>query len=149
VLWAASISVFSTDLFSSQKTSRYLIPFLQWLLPHASWQTIFLLYDGIRKAAHLGEYFILSALVFRGMRGEARGWKLSWSMWTVALVVAYSALDEVHQAFVPSRTGSAVDVLIDALGAIAAQVLLCAYYRRKNAEGEEARAPSAREGWTA
>lgn len=127
-----AISVFSTDLFSADHTSQYLVPFLKWLLPGTPPATIFAIHDVIRKIAHFVEYFVLSVLVFRGFRAEGRGWRFDWSFWTVALVVAYSALDEVHQRFVPSRTGSVKDVLIDATGATIAQGLVWLYFRFRN-----------------
>lgn len=131
VAWAAAISVFSTSYFSGDHTSRFLIPFLQWLLPHADAATILGIHDAIRKASHFLEYFILSLLVFRGFRGPEQGWRLPWTFWTLALVVGYSALDEVHQAFVPSRTGSPIDVMIDAIGTSLAQLLLWAHFKNK------------------
>ena len=100
-------------------------------MPGAQWVEIFAAHEAIRKVAHFVEYFILSWLVFRGFRGSERGWRFLWSFWTVTLVVGYSALDEVHQSFVPSRTGSLYDVMIDSMGTVAAQVLLWAHHRRK------------------
>jgi len=88
----------------------------------------------IRKSAHVVEYFLLSILVFRGFRGASRGWHISWSFSTVAVVVAYSALDEIHQTFVVSRGGSARDVLIDAGGCAAAQLILWLWYRYRQVE---------------
>jgi VanZ family protein len=40
----------------------------------------------------------------------------------VALAITWAVLDEYHQSFVASRTGSAGDVLIDAAGAIVGAV---------------------------
>ena len=40
------------------------------------------------------------------------------------LTLAYAAGDELHQAFVPGRSGRPVDVAIDALGAVAALVVI-------------------------
>jgi hypothetical protein len=122
--WAIAISIFSTTLFSASNTSRWIFPFLQWLLPGASWPTIFAVHDAIRKASHFVEYFILSVLVLRGFRGDGRGWRVAWAIYTVALIAGYSALDELHQAFVPTRRGSPWDVLIDTVGGTAAQILL-------------------------
>jgi VanZ family protein len=61
----------------------------------------------LRKLAHAAEYAVLGALLQRatGRVGLA-----------VALGTLYAASDELHQAFVPGRTGSPVDVWIDALG---------------------------------
>jgi VanZ family protein len=43
---------------------------------------------------------------------------------SLALVVAYALLDEYHQSFVPSRTGSIYDSLIDISGGLVALLLI-------------------------
>ncbi len=120
--WAGAIWVLSTSLFSAKATSRYLIPLLSWLLPHAQQETLNLLHGVIRKTAHFGEYFIFSLLLLRGIRGDRLGWRLTWGLAALAIAACYAALDEVHQAFVPSRGPSPFDVLLDSSGAIVAQV---------------------------
>jgi VanZ family protein len=42
---------------------------------------------------------------------------------TVLIVAGYAALDEFHQSFVPGRQAAVGDVLIDASGGIAAQLV--------------------------
>jgi VanZ family protein len=69
--WAVVISGFSTAVFTSEHTSRVIIPILHWLLPHASRSTLNRIHYLIRKCAHFTEYFILSVLVLRGMTGLA------------------------------------------------------------------------------
>ena len=61
----------------------------------------------LRKLAHAAEYAVLGALL---VRATGRG--------GVALAVGtlYAVSDELHQALVPGRMGSPVDVAIDALG---------------------------------
>ncbi|MFN7162218.1 MAG: VanZ family protein, partial [Fimbriimonadales bacterium] len=36
--------------------------------------------------------------------------------WAIATSLLRAVIDEIHQAFVPGRTGTPVDVLIDAVG---------------------------------
>jgi len=43
--------------------------------------------------------------------------------------VFWAAIDELHQSFVPARTGSIVDVGIDMTGGILAQVMIVLVYR--------------------
>jgi VanZ family protein len=124
IAWACLISFFSTDVFSSDHTSRFIIPALHLLIPRASAETLELLHVIIRKSAHLTEYFILSVLLTRGLRGQERGWRMRWAIWAVVLAAGYASLDEFHQSFVPSRTASPWDALLDTLGASAAQVYL-------------------------
>ncbi len=121
--WAVVISGLSTSSFSSEHTSHFIVPFLHWLLPSASHQTIEILHHLIRKCAHFTEYFILSLLILRGVRAGEKGWHLRWALVTVLIVTAYAALDEIHQIFVPGRGPAVTDVMIDASGGIAAQIV--------------------------
>ncbi len=127
IAWAALIWVFSTASFSASSTSRFILPLLHWLLPQASPETLAMLHGVIRKSAHFIEYFILSLLLLRGVRGQRGGWKLAWGLAAVFIAACYAVLDELHQAFVPERTGSPLDSLLDTYGAAAAQLLAWAY----------------------
>ena len=107
----------STDLMSSEHTSRFLIPFLRWLIPDISWHTIIQVHLFVRKAAHVTEYAVLTGLLFRALRPSIEGF---WQRAALALLPAliFAPLDEFHQSFVRTRTSSPVDVLIDYGGAI-------------------------------
>lgn len=129
--WAGFIWLLSTNQFSSAATGRIFRPILSWLFPSASEETLNLLHALIRKCAHFVEYFIFSLLVFRGIRGDRTGWRLSWSLETVLLAAIYATLDEVHQAFESDRTSSMYDSLLDTIGAAAAQLLLTAFAWRQ------------------
>jgi VanZ family protein len=61
----------------------------------------------LRKAAHLGEYAILGALLLRA---------LDRALPAFLVAVAYAVSDEIHQRFVAGRHASPVDVLVDAAG---------------------------------
>jgi VanZ family protein len=122
--WACLISILSTDTFSSEHTSRFIIPALHWLFPHAGAETLELLHAVIRKSAHLTEYFILGLLLYRALRGNDRGWKLKWALSAIVIAATYASLDEFHQSFVPSRTASPWDALIDTVGASIAQIVV-------------------------
>jgi len=87
-------------------------------------ETLEHLHHLIRKSAHLGEYFLFGLLVFRGFRGGRPGWTTEWAVRAVAVAAGWAALDELHQAFVPSRSPSMMDVMIDTCGAIAGQIVL-------------------------
>jgi VanZ family protein len=124
LLWAILISYASTDAFSNNHTSVFIIPVLHWLFPSASAESLERVQFLIRKSAHFSEYFIFSLFLMRGMRGNDQGWKLRWAVWAVVIAAGYSALDEYHQSFVPSRTASPYDSLLDTTGAAVAQVVL-------------------------
>jgi VanZ family protein len=130
VCWAVLISIASTDLFSESHTSRFIIPALHAVLPFASLETLGRVHFTIRKLAHFTEYFIFSLLLMRGMRGRNHGWKVQWAIWALVIAAGYSVLDEYHQLFVPSRTASPWDSLLDTTGAAAAQIALYLWVRR-------------------
>ena len=86
----------------------------------------------VRKAAHFAEYAILAFLAARAFRASPRpALAKRWFLASLVLVVAYALLDEYHQSFVPSRTGSIYDSLIDISGGLTALLLL---RRRHNAQ---------------
>jgi VanZ family protein len=126
---AIVISLFSTHYFSAEQTGRFLLPVLRWLFPSASHHLLRVLHFGIRKAAHVTEFGIFSVAVFHGVRAEHHGWQLNWAIITLLIAVSYAGLDEWHQSFVPLREPSLRDVLIDATGALLAQVLVWTYAR--------------------
>jgi VanZ family protein len=139
LVWAVAISGFSTGSFTSENTGRIIIPILHWLLPHVSLATLYGLHHIIRKCAHVTEYFILSLLVLRAIRAGRKEIRLEWALATIAIVAGYAALDEFHQWFVPGRTATFTDVLIDTAGGVAAQLVPCvALLRRKLGEQESA-----------
>ena len=72
----------------------------------------------VRKTAHMTEYFLLAVSVsFPLYVYRLRGWKLLLA--AGLFCVAFAGLDEWHQSFVPGRTPSPRDVLIDRIGIFA------------------------------
>lgn len=67
----------------------------------------------IRKATHLTAFGILSILLFKLIQPYRFSFLLSW-----VLTCLYAMTDEYHQSFMPGRTASFKDVLIDSLGAL-------------------------------
>ncbi len=113
----------STDLMSGAHTSRYLTPFLRWLDPGISPATINEVHIFVRKTAHVLEYAILTGLLFRALRGLIDGfWRRALLAFLPALI--FAAVDEYHQSFVPTRSASIYDVLIDYTGALLG-ILIC------------------------
>jgi VanZ family protein len=66
-----------------------------------AWDTV------LRKGAHITEYAVLGALLYRALGRELPA---------LAAGIAYAATDELHQHFVRGRHASPVDVAIDAVG---------------------------------
>ena len=134
ISWLLLIFLASGDLMSAEHTSRFLIPFLRWIQPDISDETLALIQLGIRKAAHLTEYAVLALLLCRAV---LRGTNLKWwrptlfaSAWVVCVLVA--AIDEIRQSFVASRGASAWDVMIDSAGAIFGLLIYSRFARGKS-----------------
>jgi VanZ family protein len=94
LVWAAVIFAFSS------------IPSLSSGL--GTWDTI------LRKLAHVTEYAVLGALLYRALGREPLA---------LAAGVAYAATDELHQHFVRGRHASPVDVALDAVGVAVGMLL--------------------------
>ena len=77
----------------------------------------------IRKLGHVTAYGILSILVYRAVRAERPGWNLRWAVAAILFAALVGSIDEFHQSFVPGRTATPWDTVIDTLGAALAQVL--------------------------
>ncbi|PZR75792.1 MAG: hypothetical protein DLM52_07020 [Chthoniobacterales bacterium] len=135
LIWLALIFAGSTDLMSAEHTSRIIAPLLRWLRPTISWQAIEQLQFFIRKAGHVSEYAILAALLYRALVNTLLLGRV-WICATIVVLLAgiYAISDEFHQSFVPSRTATARDVAIDAVGAVCG-VLVVLMFRREQARG--------------
>jgi VanZ family protein len=123
--WAALIFTFSTNSFAGERTAGIIVPLLSALFPDAGPRDLQAIHYAVRKLGHFTEYFVLSLLLYRALRGGER-WSVRAATLALLLAAVYAAGDEVHQLFVPGRTGSAADVLIDVSGAAAGQGILAA-----------------------
>lgn len=130
LVWAAVIFFASTDTFSSEHTVSVLEPILRKLFPSIPSEYIELVNHVIRKCAHFTEYFVFGLFLYRGVRGTNKGWRWSWGFTALAIAAVYAALDEVHQAFVASRTASPYDSLLDSIGAFFAIFVIYLWFRR-------------------
>lgn len=70
-----------------------------------------------KKTIHLIEYGILFLLLYRGLRFSSKMDKFNLAVVAFILTFLYGMSDEYHQTFVPGRTGTIRDILIDGLGA--------------------------------
>jgi VanZ family protein len=131
----AVIAWLSSDQWSAEHTHPVVRSLVQWLLPWATVGQVDVVHAIVRKCAHVTEYAILAALWFRMFVRDHR-WPEARSGWTAVIIsVAWAALDEVHQIFVPTRGASVIDVIIDATGAVAAVWLLGWIGRSDQREG--------------
>jgi VanZ family protein len=117
----------SSDQGSMSQTSRFIRPLLEFLFPAALEGTLQLYHGYIRKAAHLTEYAVLAFLAWRAFSPRSN---LIRYLLSVILAATVASIDEVNQAFLATRSGSAWDVLLDISGAIAAIAVIWLIKRR-------------------
>ncbi len=120
LLWMAVIFTASGDAHSYEHSSRLFEPLLRWLFPHLSPVHVEAIHHVFRKCCHLTEYAILAALLWhairRPIRNDPRPWSWPQARTALLVVMLYSASDEFHQLFVPTRTSLVSDVFIDTTG---------------------------------
>ncbi len=126
VIWLIVIAIESTNLGSSENTSRLLYPIFHLLGMGPALFGIF--HHVLRKTGHFVGYFTLAVLLFRAWSGSfprpGLRWWLQWAALALFCTIAVAALDEWHQSFLPSRTSLLSDVVLDSVAALAAQITL-------------------------
>ena len=100
----------------------------------------------LRKGGHVFGYAMLSYLLFRAWRAtlprvSAALWAASWAGIAFVMTALVASLDEWHQTFLPSRTGTIRDVLLDSTAALGAQVLIWIFLRNRTRSQEEPFSP--------
>ncbi|MFZ5908133.1 MAG: VanZ family protein [Nitrospirota bacterium] len=123
IVWMAFINPLNKGL-TAENTSRFLIPFLMWLMPDAGSETIILYHTAIRKTAHFLEYALLALLLYRAFRAGRKDWRYGWTLGAGVIALGYAALDEYLQSMIAARTGSPYDLLIDTAGVLCAMGIL-------------------------
>ena len=125
IAWLVFISFASSDNFNAGNTSRIIGPLILWLFPNTSQETLAVVHSITRKIAHFTEYAILGFLAARAFRTSPRpAINQRWFLICVTLIVVYALVDEYHQSFVPSRTASLTDSLIDMAGGLTALIIV-------------------------
>lgn len=71
----------------------------------------------VRKLAHFTLYFILGILIYNVINLYSTNNKKILLI-SILLCIIYACSDEIHQLFVPGRSGELRDVLIDSIGSI-------------------------------
>jgi VanZ family protein len=143
----------STAMMSSDNTSRWLLPLWVKLFGPISPDRWVIVHHYIRKTGHFVGYGLVSLGFFNAWRVtlERRwpGWPpVSWLRIRNATALALlctlllASWDEWHQSFLPGRTSSAHDVLLDFCGALAAHLVVLAAVglRRRTHRDAQARA---------
>ena len=120
----------SSDGASYQHSSRFFEPMLRWLFPQMSQAHVETIHLVFRKCCHLTEFAILALLFWRAIHQSQinkygpRGWIWAEAGLALASVQLYAASDEIHQIFIPGRTGQISDVFVDVSGGALGLALL-------------------------
>jgi VanZ family protein len=147
------IAVESTASFGADRTSGPIRHFFEFILHHQfsdpSWDNF---HHYIRKTGHFLGYGILSLAWFRAFRMSLRATSRSVSARLVSIshitagairrqrhahllamlgTFLVASADEFHQSFLPNRTGTPWDVLLDCTGAAVLQILAWFWLRNR------------------
>jgi VanZ family protein len=126
ILWLVVIFIFSTDYFSSARTSSVIVSILHFLFPSRPLHQLEFWHAVIRKIGHVTEYFLLAVFTYRTMKLVQLDWTQA-KVRTMGFVLFAASFDELHQAFTLFRTPSPFDVGYDCLGAVWALSLITIY----------------------
>ena len=134
LVWLGLIAVESTASLSAENTGKILYPLLHYLF-HLDPVRFQIWHAVLRKTGHVIGYGMLSLLLFRAWRATLPvrnnpRWSRVWSGVAVVMTTLVASLDEWHQSFIPSRTGTVRDVLLDTTAGIGTQILLFLWLRR-------------------
>jgi VanZ family protein len=141
IAWLCVLLAESTDLASAHNTDGLLYTVISFVDPHVSRAFVDVLNEVLRKTGHFLGYGVLSVLVFFALRNTNRDrirrvvnrawgtclrdlWRPEWSFIGTMAAIGMATYDEIHQSFIPSRTGRWQDVIIDTSGAIALQLVV-------------------------
>lgn len=84
----------------------------------------------VRKLAHLIAYLILGYLLMRALsQREELSFRIIGQAFFICVMFAIS--DEIHQLFIPGRSGEVRDVIIDSIGVIFGIAIFYLLHRRK------------------
>jgi VanZ family protein len=122
----------STATMSAENTSRWLLPLWVHLFGPITPEHWAIVHHAIRKTGHFVGYGLVSVAFFHGWWSSLGQRVPRRPLWRYATALALvstlliAIADEYHQSFLPGRTSSPYDVLIDFCGAIAAQLAVSA-----------------------
>lgn len=141
MVWVALISIESTDLLSSEHTGTLLYKLVTWLFGPVNLYEFLKFHFYLRKTGHVFAYGMLGLLLLRGWRATldpARAWLGHVTLLSWLGTVFVAAMDEWHQSYIPSRTGSVRDVVLDSVAGFVFLLIAYAWLRRFSAIEEPA-----------
>ena len=134
-VWLTVITVESTNLGSMEHTGRILYPIFDFLF-HMDPAKFEIWHALLRKTGHVVGYFTLSVLFFRSWRATfprlSTRWCFAWATVGLLSTALVATIDEWHQSYLPSRTGTVRDVILDTAAALLAQIVLFVILRMES-----------------
>lgn len=113
-LWMVVIFLFSNqDSTISKQQSGTIVDFIESLGSSLGEDVLTFL---TRKAAHILVYLVLGVLVYNLVRTYELSRRRT-VLISICVALGYAAFDEIHQLFIPGRSGELRDVLIDTTAA--------------------------------
>lgn len=115
------VAVESTSAFGSDRTSGPLRRIWEWLFGPVSERTWHAIHLAIRKSGHFTGFGLVGLTWFRAWRMTLpKASFLRVEIFAMIGTAIVASADEYHQSFLPNRTSSPRDVLLDCIGALAA-----------------------------
>ncbi|MFQ5683614.1 MAG: VanZ family protein [Candidatus Binatia bacterium] len=133
ILWALFILLLSGEMGQSRITLEIVRAVLLFVLPSLDHTTVELVHTILRKLAHVVVYAIFTLLLYRAFQQDAAHGRWGrWALFSALLALGVAGLDEFHQAYQLPRTGSALDVGLNAVGVFLGQgILVWKRYRER------------------
>jgi VanZ family protein len=135
-LWIGLIAFESTNWLSSEHTGSFLYFWLARLFGPINPTAFEPFHHLLRKAGHVFGFAMLSFLLFRAWRAtlptDLARWSLRWASIAWLMTVLVASLDEWHQSYLLSRTGTIRDVFLDSAAALVLQITLWLFLRNRS-----------------
>ena len=137
ILWLAVIFFLSSQ--TGEQTAAISLAIARWLARLFPGVSLTSLHLALRKAAHIGVYFVEGALLFPALYGQKGRAGRALAL-TVALCALIAVVDEAHKLAIPGRHCSWPEAALNFLGALPGVALALAIVKRK--EKRERRPPA-------
>jgi VanZ family protein len=137
-VWVLLITFESTDSFSSEQTGGMLYSLLSHFFGKLDLYAFLMFHHYLRKTGHVVGYGMLGLLSLRGWRATLahESQKLGRIVLLSWLGTAFVAsMDEWHQSYIPSRTGTWRDAVLDSVAGLVFLLVAYIWLRRRQPKG--------------